>query len=938
MGGRNSRELKSRTRPIARATFIISAGLIAVALLIGYVSYRYSFSMMEESYQKFYLNKAQMIVKAAVPFAQGEKKAFLSALLSNWQSAGSRPPDEYICVVNQQGQLLLHTGSPETVGNYAGDNPILGGPSSGPKRLGDLVLTQKNYTGEYISSSGEDQIAAFTAIPSKKWMLGVHRSRQALYTEIQNGFRPFLIGFLLVCGLLLPGCLFLLFKIYSASQEKQFHSEQALKESEQRYQSLVDTMPQFLYRTDLQGRITFANQALLARLGLSLDQCLGKYLADLYPEHLSSKYLTEDLEVIRGGKTMDLVREYRAGEEGPRQFMEVVQHPVCDSQDAAIGVQGIFWDVTDKKLAEENLKRTKAQLETVLRSVPSGIIAVDTEGRFTIVNQKAEDILGFSQNEAVGVPAAQLIPDTGLTNVLATGRSELGKPFKWSSKALIVSRSPIIERGELIGAVSVFQDESELESVQKQLGEVQRLNAELSSVIENSHDGVLITDTEKVVTVNPSFGRITGLAPSTLVGKEVSGLDTQHHVCLAVMQAVFRHVISHQSSVTMRRKLKSGNEVFVTGNPVFDQFGGVERVVMNIRDVTELHSLEERLKRLSASCLAEVQEPAGSPGALLGIVAESPATKNLLDLAVRMAQVDTTVLLSGESGVGKDVLAKLIHGLSRRHDQPFVSLNCGAIPENLLESELFGYEKGAFSGADRSGKPGLFEEANGGTVFLDEIGELPLNLQVKLLKVLQEQSCRRLGSVKTIELNIRILAATNRNLKEMVAAGQFREDLFYRLYVVPIEIPPLRERREDIMPLALHFLKGYNQQYQVSRTLGHELLRVLESYHWPGNVRELQNVIERLVVTADKDVLEPRHLPQSMHEAQVCAPPPTVWVTEGVKLREAKDQLERQLIQKALAQTNNTREAAKLLGVTHSTVVRKAQKFGLPLGGDSTLH
>jgi len=938
MGNRNSRELKTRTRPIARATFLLSAGLIAAALLIGYVSYQYSFSMMERSYQKFYLNKAQMIFKAAVPYLGGEKQAFLNALSSNWQAAGNKPADEYICVVNQKGELLLHTGSPETVGNYAGNNPILGGPASGPKCLSDLVAAQKSYTGEYISSSGQDQIAAFIAIPDKKWVLGVHRSRNALYAEIQDGFRPLLMGFLLVCGLLLPGCLFLLFKIYSSSQEKQFNSEQALKESERRYQSLVDTMPQCLYRTDLQGKITFANKAFLTSQGLSLEECLGKTANDLYPEHLARKSLADDVEVIRTGETLDRVQEYQSSSGGHKQFMEVVRHAVRGSDGATTGVQGIFWDVTDKKMAEENLKHTKAQLETVLRSVPSGIIAVDTDGKFTIVNQKAEEILGFSQSEAVGVPAARLIPDTGLTNVLATGRSELGKPFKWSSKALMVSRSPIIERGELIGAVSVFQDESELESVQKQLEEVQRLNAELSSVIENSHDGVLITDTEKVITVNPSFGRITGLAPSTLAGKDISSLDSERHVCLAVMQAVFRHVISHQSSVTMRRKLKSGNEVFVTGNPVFDKFGSVLRVVMNIRDVTELHSLEERLKRLSASCFGEDKEPAGSPGALLGIVAESPATKNLLDLAVRVAQVDSTVLLSGESGVGKDVFAKLIHSLSKRHDQPFVSLNCGAIPENLLESELFGYEKGAFSGADRYGKPGLFEEATGGTVFLDEIGELPLNLQVKLLKVLQEQSCRRLGSVKTVELNIRILAATNRDLKEMVAAGQFREDLFYRLYVVPIEIPPLRERREDILPLALQFLKAYNHQYQVSRTLGHELLRVLESYAWPGNVRELQNVIERLVVTADTEVLEPRHLPQSMHEAQVGAPPPTVWVTEGVKLREAKDQLEKQLIQKALAQTSNTREAAKLLGVTHSTVVRKAQKFGLPLNGDSTLH
>lgn len=938
MGNANRRELKSRTRPMARATFLLSACLIVAALSIGYISYRYSFRMMEKSYQNFYLNKAHMIVEAANLGTAKSDKEYLQALYKYWEDAGGKPADEYICVVDKQGDLLLHTASPETVGNYAGDNPILGEADFPHKKLSDLVKAQKDYTGQYISSQGTDQIAAFSAIPRKKWVLGVHRSRSVLYQEIEDGFRPLLLGFLFVCGILMPVSLFLLFKTYSLAQNKQLKFEQALKDSEQRYGSLVDTMPQCICRTDLQGRLTFANKALLTHLGKSPDQCLGKTPEELYPDSLARQYLADDVEVIRTGQTRDVVHECQMYSNGQTRYVEMVRHPVRDSRGAIVGVQGVFWDVTDKKLAEENLKHTKAQLETVLRSVPSGIIAVDTNGHLTIVNPKAEEVLGFLQKEAIGAPVQEFIPDTGLLQVLDSGRSELGKPFAWKNKSLMVSRSPIIERGELIGAVSVLQDESELESVQKQLEELQRLNDELSSLIANSHDGVLITDTEKVITVNPSFGRITGLAPSSLEGKDIASLDAERHVCLAVAQAVFRHVKSHRSSLTMRRKLQIGNEIFVTGNPVLDKYGQVIRVVMNIRDVTELRSMEEQIKRLSVSCFEDQMAPGDSPAATLGIVAESPATKNLLDLAVRVARVDSTVLLSGESGVGKDVLAKLIHRLSKRHDKPFVSLNCGAIPENLLESELFGYEKGAFSGADRYGKPGLFEEAAGGTVFLDEIGELPLNLQVKLLKVLQEQRCRRLGSVKTVGLDIRVLAATNRNLKEMVAAGEFREDLFYRLYVVPIEIPPLRERREDILPLALQFLKTYNQKYEVSRTLGHELLQVLEAADWPGNVRELQNVIERLVVTADSEVLEPRHLPNSMFESPGPTPSSAIWVTGGIKLREAKDELEKQLIEKALAQTNNTREAAKLLGVTHSTIVRKAQKFGLEIRGNSTLH
>ena len=931
-------DFKARIRPMARATFLLSAALILAALLIGYVSYNYSFHMMEKSYQNFYLNKAQMIVKAADIHPNVSDKEYLKALEEYWQSAGSKPSDEYICVVDKKGDLLLHTANPETVGNYAGDNPILNGGGGNQRRLCDLVVAQTSYTGQYISSEGKDQIAAFVAIPQRHWMLGVHRSRSALYAEIEDGFRPLLVGFLSVCGILMPVFLFLLYKTYSGTQRRQLAYEQALRRSEQRYHSLVDTMPQCLCRTDREGRLTFANKSWLQEMGLELEQCLGKAAPELYPESLARQYVADEIEVIGTGRTLDVVHRYQEGPEGEPRFVEMVHHPVRDAAGVIVGVQSIFWDVTDKKLSQENLKRTKAQLETVLQSVPSGILAVDDSGRVTIVNQKAEQLLGFSQEEMLGQPADQCVPGTGLIRVLKSGKMELGKPFVFNQRTFMVSRSPIMEHCQVIGAVSVFQDESELESVQKQLDKVKRLNDELSSLIENSHDGVLIADSHQVITVNPSFGRITGLAPSSLVGREIGSLDSERHVCLAVVQAVFRHVKSHRSSITMRRKLRSGHEIFVTGNPVLDKFGQVVRVVMNVRDVTELHSLEERLKSLSSLPCLESGQTALSLESSFGIVAESPASKNLVELAVRVAQVDSTVLLSGESGVGKDVLAKLIHNLSKRRDKPFVSVNCGAIPEHLLESELFGYEKGAFSGADRSGKPGLFEEAAGGTLFLDEVGELPLKLQVKLLKVLQEQRCRRLGSVKTVDLDIRILAATNRDLKKMVAEGRFREDLFYRLYVVPIEIPPLRERREDILPLALRFLKTYNKKYEVSRTLGHELLRELETADWPGNVRELQNVIERLVVTADTEVLEPRHLPRSMHGRRESGAAPLVWVAGGMKLREARDELERHLIKKALAQTGNTREAAKLLGVTHSTVVRKAQKFGLRMGGGATLH
>ena len=574
------------------------------------------------------------------------------------------------------------------------------------------------------------------------------------------------------------------------------------------------------------------------------------------------------------------------------------------------------------------LGRTQSQLAAVLSSVPSGIIAVDAAGILTLVNPKAEEILGRKAGDILGRPVAEVIPDSGLPRVMKSTKAEFGLPYAWGKSSLLVSRSPILGPEGVVGGVSVFHDASEMVAVQKQLEELRKLNDELSSLIESSHDGVIITDHERILKVNASFGRISGLAPETLENRRVEDLDASRHVCLASVQEIFRLVRHHRKSMTVLRRLRKGNEIYVTGSPVFDSQGQVAKLVMNIRDVTELMRLEDQIRRLSAAYL--VQPIVCQPMEALGeeVVAESRAMRNLLDLVMRVSKVDSTVLLEGESGVGKDVLARVIHSLSSRHRGPFVAVNCGAIPENLLESEFFGYEKGAFTGAGREGKPGLFEQAHGGVLFLDEVGELPLALQVKLLKVIQDQKCQRLGGTRPVETDVRILAATNRRLRDLVAQGSFRQDLFYRLYVVPIHVPPLRERREDILPLALMFLRHFNQKYEVSRTLGHELLRVLEAYSWPGNVRELRNVVERLVVTADSEILEPRHLPESICPSREISQN-SVCLDGVMDLKLAKEKVEREMIAHALATSANTREAARLLGIDHSTVVRKAQRYGL---------
>ena len=561
----------------------------------------------------------------------------------------------------------------------------------------------------------------------------------------------------------------------------------------------------------------------------------------------------------------------------------------------------------------------------MLDSAPAGIVVLDETSHLKYINTRAEQMMGAKAQGALGKPAAFFIDDTDLIDMISRRDFDSAQPYIWNDRSLLVTASPLLDKRLPRGCLLLLLD---MIHFQEMADKVSRLEGEFSSLLESSYDGIILTDAETILSVNASFGRITGIAPSLLVGKRIADLDAESHMCLAAVQEVIRLTQYHRKTLTLQRKLLTGNEIFVTGNPVFDRHDQVMRVLLNVRDVTDLKNLEDQIKNITSLSKRTNQWNHGISESFQGLVAESPAMQRLLDLVLRVSQVDSTVLLQGESGVGKDVFARLLHRLSKRCQRPFVSVNCGAIPEALLESEFFGYEKGAFTGADARGKAGLFEQADRGILFLDEVGELPSNLQVKLLKVVQDRRCRRLGGVKNIDLDLRIIAATNRDLDKMVSEGLFRSDLFYRLYVVPIDIPPLRERREDILPLSLKFLNKFNTHYKVSRTLGHEVLSVLETYDWPGNVRELQNIVERMVVTADTDALTPRHLPDSICDtAATSRSYPDTPIT--MNLKRAKETVERDLIKRALAQTGSTRKAAKLLGVDHSTVVRKARRYGL---------
>ncbi len=446
------------------------------------------------------------------------------------------------------------------------------------------------------------------------------------------------------------------------------------------------------------------------------------------------------------------------------------------------------------------------------------------------------------------------------------------------------------------------------------------------AVLESSYDGIYITDGDaNTLYVNQSYERITGLRREDVLEKNMKDLENKG----ILSQSASILVLKTKKITTLLQGFRTGKEALVTSTPILDKKGNIILVVTNVRDVTELKGLKEELdenKVLAEKYYSEIEEMRLQLLESSEIVAEDKVTIDILKKAMRVAKVDTTVLILGETGVGKEEIAKFIHKNSRRAERQFIKVNCGAIPENLLESELFGYEKGAFTGALEKGKMGIFEVAGEGTVFLDEIGELPANMQVKLLRVLQDNKIQRIGSVKTIDVDIRIIAATNRDLEEMIKNNLFREDLYYRLNVVPIVIPPLRDRKQDIIALLKHYIEFFNCKHGYNKKLGARVIEILMEYDWPGNIRQLRNLIERLVIMSNHDNIDVDDLPQKIIESWEGEDTITNGF-ENMPLREAVGRLESQMIEKAYLKRGNVRDAARDLGIDASTFVRKRKKY-----------
>ncbi len=454
--------------------------------------------------------------------------------------------------------------------------------------------------------------------------------------------------------------------------------------------------------------------------------------------------------------------------------------------------------------------------------------------------------------------------------------------------------------------------------------EFEKLKDEYETILDSIDDGIFVIDLNgRIIKVNKAVEKNGGKSKAELQGRSIYELVNEGYCDRFVSETV----IEKKEKITIVQKVDDEKEILVTGIPCFKD-GEINMVVACERDISELVELREKLteaKRLNLEYKKEIEKLKVKEKKISYLIYHSETIGKIINTIKRAANLDTTVLLYGESGVGKEVFAKFIHECGNRMSKPFIRINCGAISESLIESELFGYAEGAFTGASKKGKKGFFEMANGGTIFLDEISELPTCLQSKMLRAIQEKEITPVGGTKPISLDLKIVVATNKKLEKLVEEGKFREDLYYRLAVMQIEIPPLRDRREDIVPLSLYFLEKFNNKFHMKKNFSLDVLSYFKNNKWPGNVRQLENYIEQLMIVSEEDHITMKSL-SGLEEGNKKV---TILRKDGKGLTEQIEALEREILLDAFTQCKDTGEVAQILKTTRSTINRKLAKHNI---------
>ncbi|MDR3543454.1 MAG: sigma 54-interacting transcriptional regulator [Desulfosporosinus sp.] len=565
-------------------------------------------------------------------------------------------------------------------------------------------------------------------------------------------------------------------------------------------------------------------------------------------------------------------------------------------------------------------------LDEILENTNNAIIAVDPQGLILYANRAVFNILKIPVQDLVGQSATTYFPDTGLMRVFENGVAELGQQMTLDNTVLLTNRTPIYLNGELVGAVAVFQDitllQNFIDNLVMEHEKTKQLQLTLEVVLNIAYDGLIVVNKEGVVTMtNQAFASFFGKSPQDLIGRPITEIYKNHK---------FTDVLETGLPVYGYIHDLNGHEIIASRIPIIMNgkiVGALGKIVF--KNVNELYALTKKVNSLRSELdyykKTILKENRSVRELLKG---KNPLMISLVQTALRVAKSGSTVLLRGENGTGKELFAQLLHKESSRWQGPFIKVNCAAVPGNLLESELFGYDEGAFTGARKGGKLGKFELADGGTLFLDEIGDMELAMQAKLLRVIQEREFERLGSNKPRNVDVRLVAATNRDLEAMIRNKQFREDLYYRLNVVTLTIPPLRERKDDIEALIETFLKKFNLQFSQSVTgITEEALDVLMKHRWPGNIRELENIIERAFNLLDGSEIQLKHLPNYLQIlAAVNEKRPFI---EG-SLENILNGVEKEALIYAMEAANGNKvQAAKALGLSRAGLYKKLFKHQL---------
>ena len=497
----------------------------------------------------------------------------------------------------------------------------------------------------------------------------------------------------------------------------------------------------------------------------------------------------------------------------------------------------------------------RRQIERFAEVTNHGVLGINLLNEIVICNPSTANLFDMSVEDILGKDLWQLMPEDSLPYIRDSETIEFSSLSRIGNKTIIASRMPYKDdQGRVIGAVAFLRDMTEYEDLRVKVNMLQEVRTLLTAIINSTQDAISVVDENGLgILINPAYTRLTGLTEEDVIGKpptvDIAEGESMHVKVLRTRQPV--------KGVSMKVG-PNRKEVIVNVAPVIVS-GQLRGTVGVLHDISEIHKLSEELER--AKRLIRHLEAKYTFNDIIG---ESEAIKAAIEQAQRAAVTPATVLLRGESGTGKELFAHAIHRLSERQKGQFIRVNCAALADSLLESELFGYVEGAFTGAKRGGKVGLFEEANGGTIFLDEIGEISLNLQAKLLRVLQEREIVKVGDNRSFNVDVRVIAATNANLEAELRAGKFREDLYYRLNVIPVIIPPLRQRRDDIPLIVHHLIRRFNQEYgRCVESVSDETLKILMGYHWPGNVRELENILGRAIINMrmGETVVEQHRLP-----------------------------------------------------------------------------